>query len=407
MRRLIQGDVGSGKTIVAFISMLYAAENGFQAVLMAPTEILADQHYINAKKLFHSLGIEVCIIKGGMPAGEKKQVTRAIAAGDVSIIIGTHALIQENISFTKLGLAIIDEQHRFGVLQRESLISKGSHPHVLVMTATPIPRTITMTVYGDLDISIIDELPAGRKKIKTVLRESAAMEKIYDFISTQIAEGFQVYIVYPLIEESKKLDLEAAENGYDVIKKRFKNNVVSLIHGRLKVEEKDRIMSNFNSGETQILIATTVVEVGVDVANATVMLIQNAERYGLSQLHQLRGRVGRGNAQSYCILVHSSHVTDDARQRLEAMNRTNDGFEIAELDWQIRGTGEFFGVKQSGFDDLKIANLVKDQKILTIARKDALNIIEKDPQLRDPIHAGIKDIFLQKYRDKIQDVNPH
>jgi ATP-dependent DNA helicase RecG len=407
MRRLLQGDVGSGKTVVAFTAMLYSVENGFQAVLMAPTEILAEQHYLLAKKYFERLGINLTILKGSQKQSARKEAYEDIRKGNTGIIIGTHALIQKEVEFNNLGLVVIDEQHRFGVMQRQELITKGVHPHVLVMTATPIPRTLTMTLYGDLDVSVIDEIPAGRKRIKTVVRREEALDDIYNFLAGEISSVIQAYIVYPLIEESEKIDLEAAVKGYELIKKRFKNQTVGMVHGRMKVGEKEEVMNRFAAGDIKVLVATTVIEVGIDVPNASVMLIQNAERFGLSQLHQLRGRVGRGEYQSYCILIRSGKITEEGEMRLKAMSETIDGFKIAEIDLQIRGTGEFFGTRQSGFDDLKIANLIKDKKILTYARTEAFNLIQEDPELKKPENNHLKKVFLYKYRDKLQEMKLH
>lgn len=407
MHRLLQGDVGSGKTIVAFIAMLLAHENGYQAVMMAPTEILAEQHANNSQALFAKLGIRPLLLKGGLSKKERKEIYDKIEDGSAGLIFGTHALIQKSVKFNNLGLVIIDEQHRFGVLQRKELLNKGKNPHVLVMTATPIPRTMTMTVYGDLNVSTIDEMPGGRKAIITVLRDEAALGKILLFIEDHIKKGRQTYVIYPLIEESEKLDLQAASDGFEFLKNKFKDFSLALIHGRLKADDKNRIMEDFHSGKIQILVSTTVVEVGVDVANASIMLIMNAERFGLSQLHQLRGRVGRGEQQSYCILLKGNSITPQADMRLKALVDSNNGFEIAEMDWQIRGAGEFFGIRQSGFDDLKIANLSNDDKILEQAKAQAFALIQRDPQLRDPENKNLRFVFLAKYKEKLGKINLH
>ncbi len=383
MNRLIQGDVGSGKTIVAFMSMLAAVESGYQAALMAPTEILAEQHYLNMHRLAEDLGLKIHLLTGSMKGKE----TENIASGNADIIIGTHALIQERVLFKKLGIAVIDEQHRFGVRQRALLRGKGTNPDVLIMTATPIPRTLAMTLYGDLDYSIIDELPPDRSPIITKLLYEHQKNRIYDIMETEISKGRQVYVVYPVIEESENTDMRSALKGAEALQKMFAAFKVGLIHGRLRPESREEVMREFKQGNIQILVSTTVIEVGVDVPNATLMLIINAERFGLAQLHQLRGRVGRGSEQSCCILLCYGRA-EDAMRRLNVMVETNDGFRIAEEDLNIRGPGEFFGTRQSGLPDLKIANLVRDVKILEKARKEAFLLIEKDPDLKG--HALLK-----------------
>lgn len=386
MNRLMQGDVGSGKTIVALMAMLAAIECGYQAALMAPTEILAEQHYINIHRFVEDLGLKIHLLTGSI----KNKNIEVIASGDADIVIGTHALIQEGVSFKKLGLIVIDEQHRFGVMQRATLRKKGINPDTLIMTATPIPRTLAMTLYGDLDYSVIDELPPNRSPIITKLFSEKSKNHIYKLIEEETKKGRQVYIVYPIIEESEKTDLKSAINGAESLSKIFPYLKVGLIHGRMTPIEREDVMKEFKNGNINILVSTTVIEVGVDVPNATLMVIIHAERFGLAQLHQLRGRVGRGSSQSYCILL-SYGGSEDARKRLEVMVETTDGFRIAEEDLNIRGPGEFFGTRQSGMPDLKVANLLRDVKILEIARKEAFSLIERDfmlkgyPQLRKSI----------------------
>ena len=403
MNRLVQGDVGSGKTVVALLAMQIVIASGYQASIMAPTEILAQQHFYNIREMLKSFDIRVNLLIGSLSARDKSAVQRRIATGDVDLVIGTQALIQEKVAFKNLGMVVIDEQHRFGVLQRGELMEKGRTPHVLVMTATPIPRTLALTIYGDLDVSVIDELPPGRQQIKTYHRTDDRLPMIYDFINKQINTGGQAYIVYPLVEESEKLDLKAAKAGFEQLKKEvFPDCRLGLLHGRLKPAEKERVMGDFKQGRIQILISTTVIEVGVDIPNATLMVIEHAERFGLSQLHQLRGRVGRGNRQSYCILVTPPDPNEVAEDRIGVMVRTNDGFEIAEEDLRIRGSGEFFGTKQSGMPDLKYANLVTDQKIVEIARKDAFAVVKRDPHLRLPEHLEVREHFKDRFVDKFQ-----
>jgi ATP-dependent DNA helicase RecG len=374
MNRLLQGDVGSGKTIVAVIAMLTAMENDYQAALMVPTEILAEQHARNLKRILASSPYRVELLSGSLKSSEKKRLREAIAAGEVNAVIGTQALIQDGVAFQKLGLAVIDEQHRFGVMQRAELRERGMNPDVLVMTATPIPRSLAMTVYGDLDVSIIDQLPPGRTPIVTrVFADNAADRKeVKQLLSREIVAGRQVYVVYPLVEESEKMDLRDATRRYEYLRdKVFPKFRVGLLHGRMKPEEKDEVMRNFVTGDIQILVSTTVIEVGVDVPNASVMVIEHAERFGLSQLHQLRGRVGRGADQSYCVLLASDKQTDVARERLGIMEETNDGFKIAEKDLEIRGPGEIMGTRQAGLPEFQVANLVRDLDILQAARQEA------------------------------------
>lgn len=391
MNRLIQGDVGSGKTMVAFLSMLIAIDNGFQAALMAPTEILADQHYRTISSYAHALGIRIGILTGKTSVKLRRELIEGLTEGNILILIGTHALLEDYVQFANLGLTIIDEQHKFGVMQRARLWTKGKlYPHNMVMTATPIPRTLALTLYGDLDISVIDELPPGRKPIKTRVAGNNRRMEVYYFLQEQLKQGRQVYFVYPLIAESEKLDLKAAEEAYINLSESFPANRVGLVHGRMKPDEKERMMLNFKAGAINILVSTTVIEVGVDVPNASVMVIENAERFGLSQLHQLRGRVGRGASQSYCILMVSEKISRDGKQRLRTMEETNDGFRIAEVDLALRGPGDFLGTRQSGLPDFKIANIAEDGQLLAEAREAAERIVEIDPELLRPEHAEMK-----------------
>lgn len=392
MSRLLQGDVGSGKTIVAFICMLLVIGGEAQTTLMAPTEILAQQHYNNLKKYADQMGISIALLTGSVKKPLRKPIHEQLQNGELKILIGTHALLEEEVKFKKLGLAIIDEQHRFGVAQRSKLWQKNEavYPHVLVMTATPIPRTLAMTLYGDLEISTIDELPKGRKPIKTTHQFDAQRLKVNGFIRSQIDAGRQVYVVYPLIEESEKLDLKHLMDGYESMTRAFPAVPISILHGQMKSEAKDFEMARFIKGETKIMVATTVIEVGVDVPNASVMIIESAERFGLSQLHQLRGRVGRGAEQSYCILMTSYKLNADTKIRIETMVQTNNGFEIAETDLKLRGPGDLMGTQQSGTLDLMIADLSKDGKILEQARAAAIEILNNDPELIKPENTVIK-----------------
>ena len=382
MNRLVQGDVGSGKTLVALMSMLLALDNKFQACMMAPTEILANQHYETISSFLKDMDIRVELLTGSIKGKKRKEILEGLLNGDIHILVGTHAVIEDTVQFASLGLAVIDEQHRFGVAQRARLWSKNIHPpHVLVMTATPIPRTLAMTLYGDLDVSVIDELPPGRKPIQTIHQFDNRRENMYQSVRNQIAEGRQVYIVYPLIKESEKIDLKNLEEGYWQICETFPDCKVCKVHGKMKPAEKDEEMQRFISGESQIMVATTVIEVGVNVPNASVMIIENAERFGLSQLHQLRGRVGRGADQSYCILVTKYQLAEDTRKRLEIMVRTNDGFEIAEADLKLRGPGDLEGTQQSGVAfDLKIADIARDGQLLQYVREIAQKVVDEDPQ---------------------------
>ncbi len=405
MNRLLQGDVGSGKTIVGLMSMLIALDNGFQACLMAPTEILAQQHFKSISEYVEGMDIEVAFLAGSVKGKKRRLLLEALEAGEIHILIGTHALIEDPVIFQNLGLAIIDEQHRFGVKQRARLWkkSKPCPPHVLVMTATPIPRTLAMTLYGDLDVSVIDELPPGRKQIKTVHKTENHRIQVFEFMRSEIKKGRQIYIVYPLIEESETLDLKNLEEGYEAISRDFPKPQyqISIVHGRMKAADKEFEMQRFIKQETQIMIATTVIEVGVNVPNASVMVIENTERFGLSQLHQLRGRVGRGAEQSFCILMASFKLSADGKERIQTMCRTNDGFEIAEADLRLRGPGNIEGTQQSGIMSLRIADLVKDNKILVTARELAMRILENDPRLEKEQHQNLK-VYLAKYMKGIK-----
>jgi len=384
MNRLLQGDVGSGKTMVAILTILLAIDNGFQACLMAPTEILATQHFNTISNLLSKLGIEVALLTGSVKKKDRVQIHNDLENGKLGLLIGTHALLEDKVKFNNLGLAVIDEQHRFGVAQRAKLWKKNHHPpHILVMTATPIPRTLAMTFYGDLDVSVIDELPPGRKPVKTVHRFDSSRLKVFQFIEDEIKQGRQVYIVYPLIEESEKMDYKDLMDGYESIVRRFPlpDYSVSIVHGKMKPQDKDYEMQQFVKGKTQIMVATTVIEVGVDVPNASLMVIESAERFGLSQLHQLRGRVGRGADQSYCILMSSYKLSEDGKTRLETMVRTNDGFEIAEQDLRLRGPGDIMGTQQSGVLDFKLADLAKDAQLVQLSKNDVDDLLKVDPDL--------------------------
>lgn len=400
MNRLLQGDVGSGKTAVALAAMLIAVKNGYQAALMAPTEILAEQHYLGISRLLgdHDLmGVQVDLLTGSQKSKHRREVNERIASGQTQIAIGTHALIQEGVEFRKLGLVIVDEQHRFGVMQRAALMDKGLTPDVLVMTATPIPRTLTLTVYGDLDVSIIDELPPGRKPIKTHWKQIGERRKVYAALRSLIDQGRQAYVVCPLIEESDKLQVRAATDLAESLQTElFPDLKVGLLHGQMRTDEKESVMSAFRRGEVQILVSTTVIEVGVDVPNATVMVIEDADRFGLAQLHQLRGRVGRGDEQSYCVMICEGN-SQDSIKRMTTMSATNDGFVIAEEDLKLRGPGEFYGTKQSGVPELTIADIFRDIPILEIARKEAFATIDKDPNLSSAAFARLKRDLLKKY----------
>jgi ATP-dependent DNA helicase RecG len=386
MRRLLQGDVGSGKTIVGFQAAIIAIENGYQVALMAPTEILAQQHYFSARRILENAGYRIVLLTGSLEADRKREIRRHIAQGNAQLVIGTHALLEEKVEFAKPGLVIVDEQHRFGVLQRLKLMKKSgegkdekslAEPDVLVMTATPIPRTLALTLYGDLDLSILDELPPGRTPIVTRRISDDRSPEVWDFVRKQVAKGHQVYVVYPVIAENEETELKAAIKMYrELSGKIFADLKVGLLHGRLDSDLKDQVMRMFQKGELQILVATTVIEVGVDVPNATVMVIEHAERFGLAQLHQLRGRIGRGAAKSYCVLMTGGKVTEDGERRLDAMVRTNGGFQIAELDLELRGPGEFFGTRQAGMPSFRVANLIRDRQLLELAKREAAAVME-------------------------------
>lgn len=403
MNRLLQGDVGSGKTIVALMAMLIALDNGFQSCLMAPTEILATQHFNGLTELAKDLNINIKLLTGSTKTAERKIIHEELENGSLHIIIGTHALLEDKVQFRNLGLAIIDEQHRFGVEQRSKLWQKNEiPPHILVMTATPIPRTLAMSLYGDLDISVIDELPPGRKPIQTVHRYDSNRLKVWKFIKDEIAKGRQIYIVYPLIQESETMDYKDLMDGYESISRDFPlpQYSISMVHGKMKPADKDAEMKRFAEGKTNIMIATTVIEVGVNVPNASVMIIESAERFGLSQLHQLRGRVGRGAEQSYCILMTSFKLSNDSKIRLETMCKTNDGFEIAEVDLKLRGPGDIMGKQQSGVLNLQIADLVKDKDILLLARHEAMKLLKKDPSMTLPEHQTLRSVYIELTKKK-------
>jgi ATP-dependent DNA helicase RecG len=403
MNRLLQGDVGSGKTIVALMCMLIAKDNGFQSCLMAPTEILANQHFNGITELAKDLNINIRILTGSTKIAQRRIIHEELENGTLDIIIGTHALLEDKVQFKNLGFAVIDEQHRFGVEQRSKLWTKSQiPPHVLVMTATPIPRTLAMSLYGDLDISVIDELPPGRKPIQTVHRFDSKRLVVWKFIKDEIAKGRQIYIVYPLIQESEKMDYKDLMDGYESISRDFPlpQYSISILHGKMKPADKDEEMKRFAEGKTNIMVATTVIEVGVNVPNASVMIIESAERFGLSQLHQLRGRVGRGAEQSYCILMTDYKLSEDSKTRMETMVRTNDGFEIAEVDLKLRGPGDIMGKQQSGVLNLQIADLVKDRDILQVARHIAVRLLKEDPSMNLPEHAKLKAVFMEISKKK-------
>lgn len=395
MHRLVQGDVGSGKTLVALMAAAYTTESKFQSAIMVPTEILAEQHLQNAKKRLEPLGLKVDWLTGSHKKSEKESVLTRLAAGEIDLIVGTHALIEDPVQFKNLGLVVIDEQHRFGVSQRQALKQKGISPHFLVMTATPIPRTLAMTVYGDLDVSIINELPKGRQAIVTRKTFQSKRPQVMGFMKDQLLAGRQAYVVYPLVEESEKIDLKNAVEEFEKIKTEFPEFTVGLLHGKMKPQEKDAVMREFRDGKIQILVATTVIEVGVDVPNANFMLIEHAERFGLSQLHQLRGRVGRGAYKSYCVLMLGHAVSEESMQRSSIMESTNDGFKISEADLELRGPGEFLGRRQSGLPGFKMANLVRDIDILQQAREAAFAVLKSDPDLKFEQHKALKEYLDQ------------
>jgi ATP-dependent DNA helicase RecG len=402
MNRLLQGDVGSGKTVVSMVAMITACQNGYQSALMAPTEILAEQHYRNLKGWSENVGLKIELLTGSLKTAEKRGLLEGMMNGEIDIIIGTHTLIQEGISFRKLGIIVIDEQHRFGVIQRDTLRRKGLIPDVLVMTATPIPRTLAMTVYGDLDISVIDELPPGKKKIRTKVFLETQRNRVYEIIRSEVRKGNQVFIVYPLVEASENLILKDAKRMAEHLRQEiFPDCGVGLIHGRMNAAERDKVMTDFTGKKIQILVATTVIEVGIDIPEASLMVIEHAERFGLSQLHQLRGRVGRRDIPSYCILMAQHNGSGDAWKRLRIMEETNDGFRIAEEDLSIRGPGEFMGTRQSGLLDFRIANVIRDGRILSEAKGDAFALVDKDPRLERPDHLPIKEVLLRRWRGKL------
>ena len=403
MNRLIQGDVGSGKTVVALLTCLDVVENGYQAAIMAPTEVLAEQHFLNLHRWLESLGVTVALLTSSVKGSEREDLYQRIRHGDIQLVIGTHAIIQEAVEFNRLGIAIIDEQHKFGVVQRGLLKKKGESPDVLVMTATPIPRTLAMTIYGDLDVSIIDEMPPGRMPVETRVFMESTRGKVYRIVEEEVRKGRQAFIVYPLVEESEKLDLkDATQMAGHLQKEVFPDFRIGLLHGRMKSDEKEAIMIEFKEGRIQILVATTVIEVGIDIPNASVMVVEHAERFGLSQLHQLRGRIGRGHYPSKCILLAQYRSSEEAKVRLEAMEKTTDGFKIAEEDLALRGPGEFFGIRQSGLPDFRVAHIIRDAPILIEARKEAFRIIQEDPELVHPSHAGLKDILAKRWRGRME-----
>lgn len=399
MNRLVQGDVGSGKTIVSFIAAAVAIHNGYQVVIIAPTEVLAEQHYINAVNFFEKLNICVELITGSTKKKNKEDIKSRLYGGSINLIIGTHALIEEDVEFNKLGLIITDEQHRFGVHQRKILIDKGYTPDVILMTATPIPRTLAMTLYGDLDVSIIDELPPGRIPCITKSYKAKNINKAYSMVEEELKKGHKAYFIYPLIDESDKLELKAATQSYEEVKKYFKNKNVGLLHGKMKSEEKRQLLNDFKNGNMDILVSTTVVEVGVDVPEATIILIENAERFGLSQLHQLRGRVGRNSLQSYCLLITSDDISSYCQERIQAMIDYKDGFKLSEADLKLRGQGDFFGTKQSGVPELKFADIIKDISIIKQVRDDAAHILMQDEELKLKENYCIRKTLISMYKD--------
>ncbi len=403
MNRLIQGDVGSGKTVVALLTCLYVVECGYQAAIMAPTEVLTEQHFLNLHRWVEPLGVKVALLTSSIKGSEREDLYQRIRNGDIHLVIGTHAVIQEAVEFSRLGLAVIDEQHKFGVVQRGLLKKKGGNPDVLVMTATPIPRTLAMTIYGDLDVSLIDEMPPGRMPVETKVYPEPARAKVYRIVEEEVKKGRQAFVVYPLIEESEKLDLKDATRMAEHLQKEvFPAFRIGLLHGRMKSDEKEAIMMEVKEGKIQILVATTVIEVGIDIPNASVMVVEHAERFGLSQLHQLRGRIGRGRYPSKCILLAQYRSSEEAKVRLRAMEKTTDGFKIAEEDLALRGPGEFFGIRQSGLPDFRVAHIIRDTPILIEARKEAFRLVQEDPELVRPSHAGLKDILIKRWKGKME-----
>ncbi len=402
MNRLLQGDVGSGKTVVAVSGLLNTVDNGYQGAIMAPTEILAVQHYQTLLEMVGPLGIETALLTGGVKGAKKKKVLEGVSSGKIKIVVGTQALIQKTVNFQKLGMVVIDEQHKFGVLQRSELRKKGSYPHVLVMTATPIPRSLTLTVYGDLDVSVIDELPPGRKQVKTYWIGPKKLKEAYNFIRSRVEAGEQAFIIYPLVEESEVLEVKSATEMFTRLQANvFPELKLGLIHGRLPAAEKDQVMDEFRAGKVRVLVSTLVVEIGIDIPNATVILVENAERFGLAQLHQLRGRVGRSRSQSYCIL-QGNPGTEDGRRRLQAMKTIDDGFRIARQDLEIRGPGEFFGTHQTGLTELRIGSIVADVRLMEYARRQAAGLIEEDGGLAKPEHALIREKLLKRYGGRLE-----
>jgi len=403
MNRLIQGDVGSGKTVVALLTSLYVVECGYQAAIMAPTEVLAEQHFLNLHRWVEPLGVKVALLTSSIKGSEREGLYQSIRNGDIHLVIGTHAVIQEAVEFKRLGLAVVDEQHKFGVVQRGLLKKKGENPDVLVMTATPIPRTLAMTIYGDLDVSLIDEMPPGRMPVETKVYSEPARAKVYRIVEEEVKRGRQAFVVYPLVEESEKLDLKDATRMAEHLQKEvFPEFQIGLLHGRMKSDEKEAIMMEVKEGKIQILVATTVIEVGIDIPNASVMVVEHAERFGLSQLHQLRGRIGRGRYPSKCILLAQYRSSEEAKVRLRAMEKTTDGFKIAEEDLALRGPGEFFGIRQSGLPDFRVAHILRDTPILIEARKEAFQLVQEDPELVRPSHAGLKDILIKRWKGKME-----
>jgi ATP-dependent DNA helicase RecG len=403
MNRLIQGDVGSGKTVVALLTSLYVVECGYQAAIMAPTEVLAEQHFLNLHRWVEPLGVKVALLTSSIKGSEREGLYQSIRNGDIHLVVGTHAVIQETVEFKRLGLAVVDEQHKFGVVQRGLLKKKGGNPDVLVMTATPIPRTLAMTIYGDLDVSLIDEMPPGRMPVETKVYPEPARAKVYRIVEEEVKKGRQAFVVYPLIEESEKLDLKDATRMAEHLQKEvFPAFRIGLLHGRMKSDEKEATMMEVKEGKIQILVATTVIEVGIDIPNASVMVVEHAERFGLSQLHQLRGRIGRGRYPSKCILLAQYRSSEEAKVRLRAMEKTTDGFKIAEEDLALRGPGEFFGIRQSGLPDFRVAHIPRDTPILIEARKEAFRLVQEDPELVRPSHAGLKDILIKRWKGKME-----